>query len=190
MRVGNGIDICGECLRTPPPFCSAVAAVDYGHPWDRLLGDFKFNAALDLSGVLSGLLVDAAHRAAHGPASLVLAVPLSAQRLRERGYNQSWEIARRFAARLRCPTDPTLLLRIQDTPHQMSLPRARRASNVRGAFAVEPTRRAALRGQRVVLVDDVMTTQATAAELTRLMLDAGALEVRVAVVARTPRPGH
>jgi predicted amidophosphoribosyltransferase len=115
---------------------------------------------------------------------------MGAGRLRERGYNQSWELARRCARRLGCRTDATLLLRIKDTPHQLSLPRQHRIANVTGAFAVEPTRRHELKGCAVTLVDDVMTTQATASELTRVVRAAGAVAVHVWVVARTPVPGR
>ena len=96
---------------------------------------------------------------------------------------------RRLARPLRCPADARLLLRIKDTPHQLALAPQRREANVRGAFAVEPLRRAELRGRSVTLVDDVMTTSATAAEVARVLLQAGAAEVDVWVVARTPAPG-
>ena len=82
------------------------------------------------------------------------------------------------------------MLRIKDTPHQLSLPREQRIANVKGSFAIEPRRRDELKGRSVVLVDDVMTTQATAAELTRVVKAAGAVAVHVWVVARTPPPGE
>ena len=118
----------------------------------------------------------------------MLPVPLSAARLSERGYNQSWELARRCARHLGCRADSELLIRIKDTSRQASLSREQRATNMRGAFAVEPTRRAEVRGRSVTLVDDVMTTQATADEAARTLLTAGALSVDVWVVARTPSP--
>ena len=68
-------------------------------------------------------------------------MPLSDARLRERGYNQAWELARRSRPGSACRAEPTLLLRLRDTPHQIALPPAERAGNVRGAFAVEPRRR-------------------------------------------------
>ncbi len=184
----TGVGLCGDCVRTPPPFAGALAAVDYAHPWDRLIGDFKFSDGLDLAGSMARLLI-AVHRQGVGERpDLMLPVPLGPRRLRERGYNQSWELARRCARTLGCPTDPALLRRIQDTPHQLSLPRERRIANVKGTFAVDPTRRAELAGRTVTLVDDVMTTQATAAELTRVLLTAGAVAVQVWVFARTPPP--
>ncbi len=184
------VELCGDCVRSPPPFDSALAAVDYAHPWDRLIADFKFNDGLDLADSMSDLLVAAHRQRAQHPPDWMLPVPLGPRRLRERGYNQSWELARRCARTLRCPTDATLLLRVKETPHQLSLPREQRMANVRGAFAVEPTRRAELAGRTITLVDDVMTTQATAAELTRVLRAAGAIAVHVWVVARTPTPGH
>jgi ComF family protein len=119
--------------------------------------------------------------------ALLLPMPLSPARLRERGYNQAWELARRLGAALQVPADAGLLLRLKDTPHQTSLAVANRAANVRGAFAVEPLRRTELQGRDVTLVDDVLTTGASAAEATRALLQAGAARVQVWVVARTPR---
>lgn len=185
-----GVTCCGGCLRSPPPFVSALAAVDYAHPWDRLIVDFKFHDALDLADSMSGLLVAAHRRCEEPPPDLMLPVPLGPDRARQRGYNQSWELARRCARKLGCMTDPALLLRTRETAHQISLPRERRAANMQGAFAVEPERQAALNGRTITLVDDVMTTQATAIELTRVLLNAGAKAVRVWVVARTPAPDH
>ena len=86
-------------------------------------------------------------------------------------------------------SDAALLLRLKNTPHQLSLAPEQRAGNVRAAFAVEPARRAELQGRSVALVDDVMTTGATAAELARVLVQAGARKVSVWVVARTPRTG-
>ena len=77
---------------------------------------------------------------------------------------------------------------MKDTPHQLALAPARRAANVRGAFAIEPLRRAEVGGCDVAVVDDVMTTGATAAEIATVLLQAGARSVRIWVVARTPRP--
>lgn len=73
-----------------------MAAFDYAFPWDGLIARFKFNAALDLAGLLAGQLGEAIQRADAELADLVLPVPLSLHRLRERGYNQAWEVARRL----------------------------------------------------------------------------------------------
>jgi ComF family protein len=188
LAVPPGTSVCGACLIHPPPYTHAVAAFDYAFPWDGLIARFKFNAALDLATLLAQQLADAVQRAKIPAPALLLPVPLSEARLRERGYNQAWELARRLAARLDCPADARLLLRVKDTPHQTALPPDERAANVQGAFSVEPLRATELRGRDVALVDDVMTTGATLAELARGVLAAGAASVQVWVIARTPRP--
>lgn len=190
LRVPDGVTVCGACIKSPPPFDSAFASVDYAHPWDQLIARFKFNAALDLSSALADLLVQT-HRASRlALPDCVLPIPLSAQRLRERGYNQAWELARRVGQRLHAPAEARLLLRVKDTPHQLAFPPAKRAANVRGAFAVEPTRLPEVRGKRIAVIDDVMTTAATANEVAAVLRQAGAAEVHFWVIARTPRPGE
>ncbi len=193
LDVPPGVPVCGACLADPPPFEHSLAALDYTFPWDGLITRFKFHDGLDLAStfVQRMLAAHATDRAAH-PAvrqpTWLLPVPLSAERVRERGYNQAWELARRLARVLHCPADARLLLRVKDTQHQLALPVQRRAANVRGAFAVEPRRRNELQGRVVAVVDDVVTSGATAAEISRVLLQAGAAQVHVWMLARTPRP--
>ena len=186
LRMGLATPACGTCLRTPPPFEHTVCVADYGFPWDRLIADFKFEGRAELAGMLAARLHAAWKQAAAPAVSLVLPVPLSAQRLRERGYNQAWELARRVAALSGLLTRPDLLLRPWETAHQADLNRAARQHNLRSAFMVDPRLRPVLAGQRVALVDDVMTTGATAREAAAVLLRAGAAAVDVWVVARTP----
>ena len=189
LQVPEGVGTCGDCLATPPPFDAAFARVDYAYPWDRLIPAFKFRAALDLAPVFAEAIVEAcAGRPADAAEPLVVPVPLADPRLRERGFNQAWELARRVASRLGGRADAGLLVRVRDTPHQLALPPAERAGNVRGVFAVEPRRRGEIAGRTVALVDDVMTTGSTAAEIARTLRQAGAARVEIWVVARTPRP--
>ena len=189
--------VCGPCLREPPPWAGAVCAEDYTFPWDRLIADFKFHGQPELAQPLADRLADAvgAHLdgaaqdgagTALGRPALVLPVPLSAQRLRERGYNQAWELARRLGAALGLRADARLLQRPVDTPHQVTLPRAERARNLQGAFMVDPQRRHEVLGRSFALVDDVMTTGATLRQATLELLRAGAAEVQVWAFARTP----
>jgi ComF family protein len=111
-------------------------------------------------------------------------VPLAPARLAERGFNQAWELARRLRAPGRATT--AALLRVRDTPHQATLPRAQRQSNLRHAFMVDPAWQARLQGSDVALVDDVMTTGTTLAECAAVLRSAGARSVQAWVVARTP----
>ena len=180
---------CGRCLVDAPPLDRAVAALDYRFPWDGLLRHFKYHQALELRESLLERLNSALSAAAVVEPDWLLPVPLSAARLRERGYNQSHELAKALARRrgLRC--EPGLLLRVRDNASQASLKLEARAANVHGVFAVEPLRAAKLRGSSVALLDDVMTSGATLFELARVLLQAGVMSVQAWVIARTPEPG-
>jgi ComF family protein len=181
----SGSAFCTRCRIALPPWSRAVAGVDYGYPWDRLLADFKFHQRLEPAGALLRPLL-ARLQGERGSDWHVVAVPLSRERLRERGYNQSWELARRLARALALDARADALFRVRDTGHQLGLARAARQANLRGAFVVTPRHAAWVRGARIALVDDVLTTGATAHEATRTLRAAGAREVQVWTVARTP----
>jgi ComF family protein len=175
--------VCGHCLRQPPSHDHAAAAVDYAFPWDRLITRLKFRAQPELARALAQRLLEAI---ADRPApDVVLAVPLGAERLRERGYNQAWELARRVGAARRLPCDAGVLVRGRDTPHQIGLDRAARAANLRGSLWVDPAAQPRIAGRRVALVDDVMTTGATAEAAASALRRAGAGAVELWVLART-----
>ncbi|MDA0225321.1 MAG: phosphoribosyltransferase family protein, partial [Proteobacteria bacterium] len=116
-----------------------------------------------------------------GRVDLVMPVPLSATRLRERGFNQSLEVARVAATCVHAPLAPRACERPRHTAAQVDLPWAERARNVRGAFTCSID----LSGLVVAVVDDVMTTGATLSELARVLKRAGAARVVNWVVART-----
>lgn len=176
---------CGACLRQPPPLTRCIAALDYSFPWDQLLQRYKFHQALDLRESLLERLDQALEVADAEEPDWLLPVPLSRERLRERGYNQSHELARALAKRRQLRCDPGLLLCVRDTAHQLKLPPTQRAANVKRAFAVEPRRLHDLQGSHVALLDDVMTTGATLFELASVLRQAGVAQVQAWVVART-----
>ena len=177
---------CVQCRLAPPPWSRAVAGVDYGYPWDLLLADLKFHQRLEPMAALLGPLLARLHDA-RATDVRVVAVPLARERLRERGYNQSWELARRLARALALETRADALFRARDTGHQLGLHRDARAANLQGAFVVAPRHAAWVRGARIALVDDVLTTGATARAAARTLHAAGARDVQVWVVARTPQ---
>ena len=183
LRVPAGMAICGECLRHPPPLDLCLAACDYDWPWTDCIGRFKFEGQAGWAAPLALLMrsMPWAEPALEG-ADLVLPMPLSPRRLRERGFNQSLELARRLAPQC---CDARLLLRLRDTPAQSGLNRAQRLRNLHGAFAVAPLRMHVLNGARVVLVDDVMTTGASLCTAAQALRDAGAAHVTALVLART-----
>ena len=175
------------------PFERTVCALDYGFPWTGLITHFKFGGALELASPLADRLRQAVLDAGvldEGQSPLLVPVPLSRQRLAERGFNQAWELARRVARGLRLPARADLLHRAIDNPAQSGLQRAQRLANLRGAFtAAGPTAAtAAIQGRRIALVDDVMTTGATVSAAAAALLRAGAASVEVWVLARTPAP--
>jgi ComF family protein len=180
--------LCAGCLSAPPPFAATIAALVYAFPVDRLIQRIKYGgdialidwAAATLAAVVRTQLD--ARRAADRPEHIV-ALPLSASRQRERGFNQAGEVAIRVAAATALPVSAPLE-RVGGGPPQAALPWSARRRNVRGAFAV----RRPVGGARIALVDDVMTTGATLAEASRVLIDAGAARVECWVVARTPRP--
>jgi ComF family protein len=160
--------------------------VDYGYPWAECIADFKFRGQAGWAGPLARLMQSAPGAAGCiASADLVLPMPLSVERLRERGFNQALELARHLPGIARGRIWSDLLLRIRHTPAQSSLDRSRRLANVRGAFAVEPLSAAALEGRRVLLVDDVMTSGASLYEAASRLRQAGAAEVCGLVIART-----
>jgi ComF family protein len=186
LRLGLSAPACGECLRDAPPFEHTVCAADYAFPWDTLITAFKFQDRVELAAALAERLLAAIRACATPPPQLVVPVPLAPARLAERGYNQAWELARRLAPGLGVTAQAHLLWRPADSPHQAELGRSARQQNLRNAFMVDPRRRGELLGRRVALVDDVMTTGATAREAAAALLRGGAAAVDVWVVARTP----
>ncbi len=168
---------CGACLKDPPHFDVAVAAFRYDFPVDRIIHALKYGHQLAVAGwcaeQLIRLLTDRSF-------DRLVPLPLHQERLRERGFNQSGEIARKLGILLGTPVDIEALLRTRATPPQADLPYKERQRNVRGAFEC----RSDLAGQRLLLIDDVMTTAATANECARILKMHGAVSVTVAVVAR------
>ncbi|MFO1316045.1 MAG: double zinc ribbon domain-containing protein [Burkholderiales bacterium] len=172
--------VCGACLARPPPFAATRAAFVYAFPVDRLVQALKYGGALAHADFLAAAL---AATVGGGDAEVVVALPLSPQRQRQRGFNQAGEIARRVARLLGLPASPALL-RVRDAPAQAGRRRRDRLRHPRGTFVALPE----LAGRRVAIVDDVMTTGATMTAAARAARAAGAARVDLWVVARTLPP--
>lgn len=187
LPVHGGAHQCGACVLAPPPLDACVAAVSYDYPWADLIGHFKFHGQPGWARTLARLLRSAPWvEPALERADLVIPMPLSTSRLRERGFNQAVELARQLAPARKM--DASLLLRIKDTTPQVNLNRSERMVNLNNAFAVEPLQAARLGGARVVLLDDVMTSGASLYAAARALRAAGAGHITGMVFARTDAP--
>lgn len=168
------------------------AAVDYGYPWTELIRRYKFEQQSGYSDLLARLILSVPQVAERlstlEPDDWLLPLPLSAQRLAERGFNQAWTLAQALHRHSACRAglQARLLIRIRHTEAQTRLDREQRQANVRGAFLLEPLLAHAVRGRTVVLVDDVMTSGASLNAAAQVLRQAQAARVEALVVARTP----
>lgn len=186
LPVPPGVSLCGSCVSDPPPLDACHAACAYAWPWPERIAEFKFRGNAGLASPLATLLRSAPWiEAAIEQADIVLPMPLTAARMRERGFNQAHELAKRLAPDT---TDPGILLRTRDAPAQSGLTRAERLRNLHGMFALEPLRVTAVRNRRVVLVDDVMTTGASVFTAAEVLRRGGASHITAIVLARTDLP--
>ena len=183
IPVRAGVAECGQCLLRPPPLDACHAAVSYSFPWSALITRYKFHGQPGWADTFAILMRSAPWvEPALDQACLVLPMPLSAQRLAERGFNQALELARRLAP---AKTEAALLLRVRDTPPQTALDRKDRLLNVKNAFALEPLRAGCVQGRSIVLVDDVMTSGASLFSAADVLLCGGAARVTALTLART-----
>lgn len=178
-------ELCGACTARPPVYDRARAALIHDAASRRLAGAFKFRDRTDAAPVLARWMARAGE-ALLARADVLAPVPLHRRRLLARRYNQAALLARavgRLAAR---PVVPDLLVRRRPTRPQLGLDRRQRRANVGGAFVVRASRLPRIVGRRVLLVDDVLTTGATADACARALLRAGAAGVDVLTLTRVP----
>lgn len=171
---------CARCAAESPPFDFAWSAFRYEGPLPMLIAGLKYHAQFRHARLLGLEMAEALARRAAPLPSLLLPMPLHPRRLRWRGYNQALELARGIGARLAIDIDAEALRRIRATPDQIGTSAAKRRRNVKGAFAAS----AVLEGRHLALIDDVMTTGASVAELARACRKAGAAKIEVWTAAR------
>lgn len=183
VAVAEDGQVCGQCLLHPPPWAGALTLGDYRFPNDQFILRMKFGAEPALGRWFGDLLGARWLEAGLPNPDVIVPVPLSRERLLERGFNPAWEMARRISRTLNRPGNAHDLQRVRHGTAQSSLPLDARSRNIRGAYAC-PTR---WDGQTLLLVDDVMTSGATLHEASRVLLRQGAAAVWVAFALRTPR---
>jgi ComF family protein len=180
-----GGDRCPACLARPYVFARARAACLYDEHSRDLILQFKHADRTEYAGLFARWLGRAGAELLE-QADAVAPVPLHRLRLLARRYNQAAEIARPLARRAGLAFLPDSLVRARRTESQAGRSGSGRRRNVQGAFAVPEARRKTVKGRRVLLVDDVLTTGATLDACARALLKAGARAVDAVVVARVP----
>lgn len=182
-----GVARCGVCRALPSGDLAGLrSAALFAGPLQRALHRLKYRRDVILADSLAQLL-HTAWQQQRLPRGLVVPVPLSAERQRERGYNQAGLLARGFADLAGLPYRPAAAARVRHTASQVHLSAGARQQNVAGAFAARP---AGVRGQTVLLVDDVCTTGATLAACAAALRAAGAVEVWGLTLGRARSPAH
>ena len=181
---------CDACRREPPPFECARAVAAYRNGMREAIHALKYGGRTAVAPPLAGLLADVgaslladpAGASSAAPFDAIVPMPLHPARLAERGFNQAELLAAGCAARWRRPLSRRALVRARATRPQTELDAAERRRNVAGAFAVG--RAAEVTGRRLLLIDDVLTTGATAWAAARALRQGGAEAVSVLVLAR------
>lgn len=176
--------LCGDCLKSAPAFDITRALFRYDYPLDTMLQRYKYQQNLHIAKTFSTLMQSGF--SGNQAFDRIIPMPLHPKRLAERGFNQSLEIARLIARQMHIKLDTESCSRIKFTAPQASLPLKTRIKNMRGAFRCGES----LAGQRIILLDDVMTTGASLHELASIVKSAGATHVECWVVARTLAKRH
>ena len=180
---GGALDACGRCRRGLASFARGFSLGPYAGALRVALHELKYRGRRRVAARLAeAVLSDARSASLLTPGAVLVAVPLHPRRQRERGFNQADLLAEELARRAHLRVAGAALVRRIDTPSQTGLTAAARRANMAGAFAVR--RRAQVAGRVVVLVDDVLTTGATARACARVLLQAGAMEIRLLTAAR------
>lgn len=182
--------LCLRCQYELPPVDQCLAPFLYRFPIDRLILAMKEQPRPELLASLSRWLLRRIEEQPHPLPDLLLPVPMHPQRQIERGFDQAGILARRLGRQLGIPVRQDLLFKRTATAAQKSLSREQRLRNLASAFRLERVRllRMKPRPRHVAVVDDVITTGATTAQLASLLKKAGVARVDVWALAKTPLP--
>jgi len=180
---GESDHMCGICLLAAPPFAVARALGQYERVLMDVIHRFKYGGKMSLGERLGEFMADCSYPSlAIADYSLIMPVPLHPRRLRQRGFNQAMILAREIARRFSLGLDFLSLRRVVFTEPQVGLGKDMREQNIRGAFHVADAGR--IKGENIILVDDVYTTGSTVKECARILMKSKAEKVAVLTLAR------
>jgi ComF family protein len=182
IEISSGT-LCAACIKQPPSFSIMRSALLYDDSSKAMILGFKHSNRLEAAPLFTKWLCGADSEIFNG-AELITAVPLHWRRLFKRKYNQSAILANAVGKKRLIRSIPDLLQRHRHTETQGQLSRLQRRANVRGAFKLNNRYRIEVQNNVIILVDDVVTSGATIDACTRVLLNAGAAEVRVLTLAR------
>jgi ComF family protein len=171
--------VCGRCQKKPPAFDASISLFRYEQPAVWLVQQLKFNDRLAHAKLLGDMLTNKIHSLDERP-QCIIPVPLFKQRLRQRGFNQSVELAKPVAKRFGIPLELAFVKRVRSTESQTGFDAKQRRKNIKGAFSVVKP----IPYNHVVILDDVVTTGSTVDELARVLKKAGVKRVDVWSIAR------
>lgn len=180
--------VCGECISNPAPFTLAIACFRYEVPIGKAIQLLKYSHKRYFAIFFARLLTKRIQQEYIDTPipSLLLPVPMHKKKLKERGFNQAFLISQQLSKSLSIPTNTQILQKVRSTIAQTGLDKRQRMQNLKGAFTITKP----ISGLHIALIDDVMTTRATADLLCKLLLDAGAQQVDVWCIARTAKYRH
>lgn len=170
---------CGTCLNTPPLWHNIVAGYRYAFPVDVMIQKLKYGLDLTLTPILANFIVSKINH--NRLPDAIIPVPLHPEKMKTRGFNQAIEISRYVSKQTDIPVLSHICLRVKNTPSQIELPWKKRQQNVRNAFTCQSD----LTNKHIAILDDVMTSGATANALAKAIIKRGAAKVSVWVVARS-----
>ena len=175
--------ICRECFERKNYFSYTRAAGTYEGALKEMIHFFKFNKKKKLFKLLSETMLDKIDRNIFNGIDLIVPAPLSKKSLAEREYNQTELLAKHISFRLKIPAN-NIVVKTRETERQSSLERGKRLGNLKGAFKIKEEFISIVDGKNIVVVDDVYTTGSTINEIAKVLVKAGAKEVRAVTVAR------
>lgn len=173
--------VCGQCCRFEPSYSFARSILIYTKGVRKLVHGLKYGYDTSIKNALIALTCEF-DRKQYLTCDVVIPVPLSGRRFRQRGFNQSMFLAKILFAKTTIPVKPSILLKIKETLPQTTLPKRKRLTNLTGVFRVRDASK--VRGKIICLVDDVFTTGTTLQECSKELMANGAIEVRVLTLAQ------